>query len=103
VDLFVSASWAESFPYSILEAMAAGLAVVATDVGGCGEAVEHGVTGLLVPPRDPAALGAAIGALLADPARRQELGAAGRRRQRERFTLERMVEGTLQVYRELSD
>jgi glycosyltransferase involved in cell wall biosynthesis len=103
VDVFVSASWAESFPYSILEAMAARLPVIATDVGGCAEAVEHGSTGLVVPPRDPDALAAAIVELLEDPERRRRMGEAGHRRQRERFTLERMVDGALQVYREVAD
>jgi glycosyltransferase involved in cell wall biosynthesis len=99
-DVFVSASWAESFPYNVLEAMAAGVPVVATDVGGTAEAVVDGETGLVVPPRDPAALGAAIGELLADPARRERLGEAGRRRVAERFTVERMLEGTAEVYRQ---
>jgi glycosyltransferase involved in cell wall biosynthesis len=102
-DLFVSASWAESFPYNVLEAMAAGLPVVATDAGGTAEAVAHGHTGLIVPPRDAGALAAAIVELLDDPDRLSRLGAEGRRRQQERFTLARMVEGTLAVYAEVAD
>jgi glycosyltransferase involved in cell wall biosynthesis len=100
-DLFVSASWAESFPYNVLEAMAAGLAVVATDVGGTAEAVRHGETGLVVPPRDHAALGEAIAELLSDPERRAAMGDAGRARARERFTLDHMIEGTVAVYRQV--
>ena len=100
-DVFVSASWAESFPYNVLEAMAAGLPVVATDVGGTAEAVVDGATGVLVPPRDAGALGAAIGELLADPARRERLGAGARPRAAEHFTVDQMVEGTIQVYQRL--
>jgi glycosyltransferase involved in cell wall biosynthesis len=100
-DIFVSASWAESFPYNVLEAMAAGLPVVATDVGGTGEAVEDGVTGLLVPPHDPAALAEAISKLLADPELGRRYGRSGRERVAERFTVAGMVKGTLDVYRRL--
>lgn len=100
-DVFASVSWAESFPYNVLEAMAASLPVVATDVGGTGEAVEDGVTGILVPPRQPAPLAAAIDGLLADPERGARLGAAGARRVAERFTVDRMIEGTVAVYQRL--
>jgi glycosyltransferase involved in cell wall biosynthesis len=98
-DVFVSASWAESFPYNVLEAMAVGLPVVGTDVGGTAEAVAHGETGIVIPPRDPQALAGAIRALLDDPPRRRALGRAGRRRVEERFTLDRMLEGTIEAYR----
>ena len=101
VDLFVSPSWAESFPYSILEAMSAGLPVVATDVGGSAEAVIHGTTGLVVPARDSAALAGAIAELLDDRERAAALGEAGRKRVAERFTLDRMIDGTLGVYDEV--
>ena len=87
-DLFVLPSLLEGLPNAVLEAMASGLPVVATDVDGVGEAVIDGVTGTLVPPADSGALGAAIEDLLADPARRRSLGAAGRARVREHFTLE---------------
>ena len=100
-NIFVSASWAESFPYNVLEAMAVGLPVVATDVGGTGEAVEDGVSGLLVPPRDPGALAGAISRLLDDPELRRRFGQSGRERVAGQFTVEAMVEGTLEVYRQV--
>ncbi|HET6794533.1 MAG TPA: glycosyltransferase, partial [Acidimicrobiales bacterium] len=79
-QLSVLASHHEGFPNAVLEAMAAGLPVVATDVGGVPELVRHGVDGLLVPPRDPGALAAAIGHLVGDPSMRSAMGAAGRDR-----------------------
>jgi glycosyltransferase involved in cell wall biosynthesis len=100
-DVFASVSWAESFPYNVLEAMAASLPVVATDVGGTSEAVEDGVTGILVPPRETGPLAAAISGLLADTERAARLGAAGAQRVAERFTVEDMIEGTVGVYRRL--
>jgi glycosyltransferase involved in cell wall biosynthesis len=102
IDLFVSASWAESFPLNVLEAMAFGLPVVATDVGGTSEAVDDGHTGLLVPPRDANALARAIVSVLDDsgPGMRP-LGLAGRARQQERFTVEAMIDNTLDVYAEV--
>jgi glycosyltransferase involved in cell wall biosynthesis len=78
--------------------MAFGLPVVATAAGGIPEAVEHGVTGLLVPVRSPVALAQALLELLEDGERRRRLGAAGRARFLERFTADRMVEETLRVY-----
>jgi glycosyltransferase involved in cell wall biosynthesis len=100
-DVFVSPSWAESFPYTVLEAMALGRPVVATDVGGVREAVVHGRTGLLVPRDDPAALAEAVLALISDRHRAQRLGAAARGLVLDRFTVERMVGGVASVYREL--
>ena len=70
----------DGLPIVVLEAMAAGRPVVASDVAGLPLAVADGETGLLVPERDPAALAAAVGGLLADPERARRLGAAGRRR-----------------------
>jgi glycosyltransferase involved in cell wall biosynthesis len=100
-DIFVLPSWAESFPYSILEAMAAGLPIVATDVGGVGEAIEHGSTGLLVPARDPAGLAAALVRLFEDDRLAARLAAAASARLRERFTVTQMVGKTLDVYSEV--
>ena len=97
-DVFVNPSWSESFPYSVLEAMAVGCPIVATDVGGVSEAVEHDETGLLVPAHDRGALAAALIALLHDRGRASDLGTAARERQRTRFTLERMVAGIVGVY-----
>lgn len=76
----VLASHEEGLPNALLEAMAAGLPCIATSVGGVPELVQHGVTGLLVPPRDPPALAAAIAQVAADPALRRKLGAAARGR-----------------------
>jgi glycosyltransferase involved in cell wall biosynthesis len=100
-DVFVSASWAESFPYVILEAMTLGVPVVATRVGGVGEAVRDGETGLLVPPRDPASLADAVGSLLSERRRADELGARAATDAQTRFTREQMLAGLSTVYREV--
>lgn len=97
IDLFVLSSDYEAFPVAILEALACGVPQVATDVGGTGEAVTE-ETGVLVPPRDPAALADAIVAVLSNADRRAELGAASARRHAERFGVDRMVDGTASVY-----
>ena len=81
--------------------MAAGLPVVATDVGGNAEAVVDGETGLVVPPRDPPALAAALLTLATDPEKRKAFGRAGRQRFETRFRLERCVEEYAAWYREL--
>jgi len=98
---FVLASRWEGLGLVFLEAMAAGLPVVATRVSAVPEVVLDGETGLLVPPDDPAALGRALSRLAADPELRASLGAAGAARVRERFGLDRMVEETLAVYGEV--
>ncbi|MGI5817369.1 MAG: GT4 family glycosyltransferase PelF [Armatimonadota bacterium] len=100
-DLFVLSSRQEGFPITILEAMAAGKAVIATDVGGCAEAVVDGETGLIVPPENPRALAEAMLALLADRERTREMGRAGRERVEREFTVDRMVEQHLHVYEQL--
>ena len=79
VDLLVLPSLYEDLSSALIEAMAAGLPVVATGVGGTADLVQDGVNGLLVPPGDPAALAAAISRVLADPAAAARLSAAGRR------------------------
>jgi glycosyltransferase involved in cell wall biosynthesis len=100
-DISVLASHQEGFSNAIIESMAAGLPVVATDVGGNGEAVVDGEAGLLVPPRDSGALGKAIAKLAKDPKYRKKLGAAGQRRARDCFSLERSVEAHVVLYESL--
>ena len=89
LDVGVCCSDFEGGPLSVMEYMDAGLPVVATRVGGLPELVADGVTGELVPPRDPAALGAALSRLLEDPERRGRLGAAGRARIRDEYGIDR--------------
>ena len=98
-DLYVTASAKEGLPLAPLEAMASGLAVVATNVPGHREVVDPGVTGLLVPPEDVDKLADAIESLLDDRARRLRMGEAGRERVRREFTLEPMVAKTAAIYR----
>ena len=76
----------------------AGLPVVATEVGGVPELVEDGVTGFLVPPRDPDALAEALQKLIADPELRRRMGEAGREKALKEFTLDRMLHETEKVY-----
>ena len=99
LDLYVASSQKEGLPLSLLSAMGAGLAVVATDVPGHREVVIPGETGLLVPAEDPGALAEAVAALLADPARRRSMGEAGRRRVLKEFGLQAMVDCTAAIYR----
>jgi glycosyltransferase involved in cell wall biosynthesis len=99
LDLYVSASRREGLPLALLEAMACGLPVAATRVSGHVDAVEDGVTGVLVGPDDPPALGRAMDALLGNPARRAAMGQAGRRRVEERFAASRMAAETADLYR----
>jgi glycosyltransferase involved in cell wall biosynthesis len=100
-DLFVLPSLYEGLPLSVLEAMAASRPVVATDVGGTGEAVVQGETGLLVRPGAPAELGEAIRALLGDRARAARMGLAGQARAARDFSTRRMLAEVSEVYDEL--
>ena len=97
-DVFVLPSRHEGMPLSLLEAMDAGLPVVATRVIGSEEVVADGETGLLVRPRDAAALEQALAVLLGDPLLRERYGRAGRRRFEREFTADRMAADTLGVY-----
>jgi glycosyltransferase involved in cell wall biosynthesis len=90
-DIFVLPSRSEGFSNAIVEAMAASLPVVATNVGGNAEAVTDGVSGLIVPPEDPAALAAAITRLLSDPGEAREMGAAGKKLASAKFTTDAMM------------
>jgi glycosyltransferase involved in cell wall biosynthesis len=97
-DIHISASHHEGFPNNILEAMSAGLPVVATAVGGVPEQIIDGETGILVPPRDHAALASAIDALAADVVARQAMGRAGREHVTRTFRIERSVAALGKIY-----
>ena len=99
-DVFVLASDSEGLPMSVLEAMAAGLPVVASAVGGVPELVRDGETGALVPPRDSAALARALAPIVGDPELRDRLGDAGRRRVEREFSLARFEREHLELYRD---
>jgi glycosyltransferase involved in cell wall biosynthesis len=96
-QLFILPSRWEGLPRSILEAMRAGLPVIASDVGGIPECVEHGVTGYRVPRGSVEEMARHIQMLLRDPQRRAEMGAAGRGAYERQFTLARMLRQTLAV------
>ena len=98
-DVFAFPSRFEGLCLAVIEAQAASVPVVATPVGGIRETVVDGETGLLVPTGDPATLAAAIRRLLEDRSAAEKMAAEARRRVRERFSLERMVEATLRLYR----
>jgi glycosyltransferase involved in cell wall biosynthesis len=90
-DIFVLPSRSEGFSNAIVEAMAASLPVVATDVGGNAEAVKDGISGFVVPSEDIAALAAAIIRLLSDASKAQAMGAAGKKLVEEKFTTDAMM------------
>jgi glycosyltransferase involved in cell wall biosynthesis len=98
LDLFVLSSTREGTPLTLLEAMAAGLSAVTTAVGGMPAVVVEGETGLLVPPGEPEALASAFARLAADPEARRRMGAAGRRRVVERYSLDRMTRDYERLY-----
>jgi len=101
-DLFVMSSVTEGLGSAVLDAMAMGQAIVGTRAGGIPEAVVPDETGLLVEPGDAKALAAAIVTLLKDDALRKQFGAAGRERVAEHFGVDRLVEGTLEVYERMA-
>jgi glycosyltransferase involved in cell wall biosynthesis len=97
-DIFVLPSRSEGFSNAIIEAMAASLPVVATDVGGNAEAVKDGVSGFIVPSEDPVALAAAISRLLADKNIAKAMGTAGKALAAEQFTTQAMMNRITAVY-----
>jgi glycosyltransferase involved in cell wall biosynthesis len=101
MDIFVLSSSYEAFGLVIPEAMSAALPVVATRVDAVPDIVEEGVTGLLVPPRDPAALATALDELAASPERRLQMGLAGQQRAHDYFDESRYVRDVDAFYREL--
>ncbi|MNY22107.1 putative glycosyltransferase EpsD [compost metagenome] len=100
-DVFCLPSLLEGLPLSAAEAMAARLPIVATRVGGVPEIIQDGVTGYLVPPRDPAALAERLVALLADPASRQRFGTAGQAHFAAHLTLAQMASKFEALYERL--
>ena len=101
-DVFCLPSWWEAMPLSVLEAMASSLPVVATDVGDVSRAVQHGRTGLVVPPRDPDRLADALARLLGDAAERRRMGARGRARAEELFSADVTSREMSRLYAELT-
>jgi glycosyltransferase involved in cell wall biosynthesis len=97
-DVFVLPSRSEAFPNGAIEAMAAGLPVVASATGGLLDLIDHGRTGLLVPVGEADAVAAALRTLMSSPARAAELGVAAREDVRQRFSFERMVGAFEDVY-----
>jgi colanic acid/amylovoran biosynthesis glycosyltransferase len=100
-DVYVQPAVGEPFGITALEAMAAGLPVVATWAGGLPELVEDGRTGCLVPPRDPVALADRLRALLLNPEQRRRMGEAGRARATESFSVDRMIKSISSIYDEV--
>jgi glycosyltransferase involved in cell wall biosynthesis len=101
MDLYVLASYREGFPRSAMEAAAMGRALVVTDVRGCRQVVDDGVTGRLVPVGDAGALADAIAALATDDAGRAAMGRAGRAKAEREFDDRRVIDITLGVYEQL--
>jgi len=99
--IVVLPSYREGLPKVLLEAAASGRAVVTTDVPGCRDAVEEGVTALLVPPRSSSSLAKAMASLLDDPARCNAMGLAGRKLAEREFDVSKVVERHLKIYAEL--
>jgi L-malate glycosyltransferase len=97
-DLFVLPSWAEGLPNSVLEAMASGLPIVATRVGGIPELIENEVSGLLVPPKNDQALSMTIKRLLGDEVFAKKLGMAAQERARKKFSFERLLRELEDLY-----
>jgi len=100
MDVCAMSSLAEGTPVSIIEAMAAGKVVAATNVGGVADVVEDRVTGVLTPPGNAEALASALVQLARDPETRQRMGAAGRERARNCYTAERLVRDVEVLYRD---
>jgi glycosyltransferase involved in cell wall biosynthesis len=101
-DVLLHASLTEGLPNAVLEAMACGLPVVATDVGGTSEALQHGVEGFLVAPRDPSAAARALAALWRDRELRRRMGEAGRARAQAQFTPEHQTDEWMRLYADVA-
>lgn len=102
-DIYVLASHREGFPRSAMEAAAMGLPIVATDIRGCRQVVEDGITGLLVPSRDAEALADAVARLAGDPGLRSTMGRGAVSKAEREFDQRRVIAATLALYEELLD
>lgn len=102
-DVFMHAAHADTFPTTVLEALACGIPVVTTNVGGASEQVEDGETGYLVPPGDHVAMASRVLQLLSDPTRAQEMGRRASEMAQKRFNMEKQVDEYLEWYREVID
>jgi glycosyltransferase involved in cell wall biosynthesis len=100
-DVYLSPSLSEGMSNAVLEAMAMAIPVVSTDVGGMPEAIHDGCEGLLVPPRDAAALSEKVALLLCDSQRRRQMGLAGRRQVERNFDLARQLDRFVAAYHDL--
>jgi len=98
-DVLINPSLSESFGMSLIEAMASGVPVIATDVGGMTEIVQNRITGIIVPHSDPDALSDGIGNLVSDPDSAGAMGKAGRRRAKEQYSWEKIVANLESLYR----
>lgn len=103
IDVFVLPSRWEALPLVLVEAMQAGVPLVATDVGSVADLVEHRTTGLLVPPEDPAALAEAVRWLLADPPRMHRIAAEAQEHARRHFSTDTMVGRYSSLYRSVTE
>ena len=100
-DIFVLSSYFEGMPVSIMEAMASGLPIISTDVGGVSELVDNGNTGILVPSNHVDLLSRAIELLLLNPSLRQKMGAAGRNKVQTEFSFQTMINHYISYYSQL--
>jgi glycosyltransferase involved in cell wall biosynthesis len=103
MDVFAFPSRLEGSPNAVLEAMATGLPIVATSIGGVVDLLDRGRAGLLVPPDDPAALAEALDQLILDPNLRSDLGSRARRRTIEFFSLANNVSRLIYLYLSLQN
>ncbi len=101
IDILLAPSWDEPFGLVILEAMAAGIPVIAGDRGGPADIIAAGRDGILAPPRSPSVLAAAVRALASDPGALSRLARQARQKIEEEFTLDRMIRQVEEFYREL--
>jgi len=101
IDIVCLPSYREGLPKSLLEAASAGKPIVATDVPGCREVVEHGVNGFLVPPKNPEKLADSIQTLIENPELRKDFGLKSREKAVKEFAIEKIINQTLDLYKEL--